>query len=254
MKKLFGVLGALALVVTFLHFAPQIGDAGVRSEGVSGSGWTLFPGNMQIGDNSGNDTVDVSGVLEVDSTLTVGGAMTITGAATVSGAATLSGNVMTAGAGFTDGAGVIYKNSVSRIGTLIKTEFFIDLTGDSSSTTDLDIIGAGTKVAHFGQITAALNGTILYGQVTCLETPATGVDDIDIYYCTEGTGVFDQNFSALTETAVLTKGGGWSAAAATPIAITGLPAANSYLYLACGASGTPATYSAGQFLVELWGY
>jgi hypothetical protein len=30
--------------------------------------------------------------------------------------------------------------------------------------------------------------------------------------------------------------------------------ANGYLYLTCGAAGTPATYTAGKFLITLFGY
>jgi len=166
-------------------------------------------------------------------------------------AADLSAQVMTPGAGFA-GTGTVYKSSVVKQGDIFKTTILIDLTGTSSSTTDLDIIGT-SGVSHIGQITAAKNGTLFFGQVTCLETPAGGVVDIDFYSATEGTGAFDATVGDLTETVMLTKGGNWAAAAATQIAFAALPAANKYMYLTGGAAGTAAAYSAGQFLIELWG-
>lgn len=166
----------------------------------------------------------------------------------------LSNNKMAteAGAGITGGTGTVYKSSVEKIGGLIKTSIMIDLTGLGSSTTDLDIIGQGAVAAHLGQITAARNGTILYGMMTCHEVPATGADDIDLYSATVGTGVFDDGIAALTETALLTRGGAWAAGDVKPL--TGWPAANEYLYLTGGEGGTAGTYTAGKFLIELYGY
>jgi len=164
-------------------------------------------------------------------------------------AADETANVMTAGAGFA-GTGTVYKTSIKKHGDLIHTSIFIDLTGAASSTTDLDIIGT-SGVSHIGQITAAKNGTILGGRVTCLELPAGGADDIDLYSATEGTGAFDGGIGALAETALVTAGGAW--ASGTVKGLLAAPAANSYLYLTGGEDGTAAAYTAGQFLIELWG-
>lgn len=156
------------------------------------------------------------------------------------------------GAGITDGTGTVFRTSVIRIGGIIRTTILIDLTGLSSSTTDLDIIGTGANPAYLGQITAAKNGTILAGKMICLEAPIGGVTDIDLYSATEATGVFDGGIAALTETALLTSGGAWTIA--TTKALTGIPAADEYLYLTGGAAGTAAAYTAGKFLIELEGY
>ena len=185
--------------------------------------------------------------------LTLGGTLLTATGAEINTACDQSVQQLTMGAGFTGGSGGIAVSSIQHIGAIFKTTIFIDLTGLASSATDLDIIGVGATAAHFGQITAALNGTLFYGQVTCLETPATGADDIDFYSATEGTGVFDGGIAALAEAAMLTKGGAWAAAAATPIALTALPAANKYMYAVGGEAGTAGTYTAGQFLIELWG-
>lgn len=156
------------------------------------------------------------------------------------------------GAGISGGTGTIFKSSVMRVGDIIKTSILIDLTGLSSSTTDLDIIGQGTNAAYLGQITAAKNGTILSGRVTCLEAPVGGVTDIDLYSAAEATGKFDGGVALLTETALLTAGEAWTLGAMK--VLSAVPAANAYLYLTGGAAGTAAAYTAGKFLIELDGY
>lgn len=156
------------------------------------------------------------------------------------------------GAGISGGTGTVFKSSVIRIGDIIKTSILIDLTGLSSSTTDLDIIGQGTNPAYLGQITAAKNGTILTGRMTCLEVPVGGVADIDLYSATEATGVFDGAVGDLAETAIITAGGNWTLAAVK--AFGAIPAANKYLYLTGGAGGTADVYTAGKFLIEIEGY
>lgn len=157
-----------------------------------------------------------------------------------------------AGAGITGGTGTLYKSSVERLGGLYHTSILIDLTGLGSSTTDLGIIGTGSSAAHLGQVTTALNGTILAVRMTCLELPAGGVTDIDLYSANEATGVFDGGIAALVETAVITAGGVWTNGAVK--GATTVPPANDYLYLTCGAAGVPGTYTAGKYLIELFGY
>lgn len=159
---------------------------------------------------------------------------------------------VSAGAGITGGTGTVYRSSVVKAGGIIRTSILIDLTGLSSSTTDLDIIGQGASAAFLGQIRTIQCGTILTGRVTCLEAPVGGVTDIDLYSATEATGVFDGGVAALTETALLTSGAAWTIM--RQLALTGIPADGQYLYLTGGAAGTAAAYTAGKFLIELDGY
>jgi hypothetical protein len=158
-----------------------------------------------------------------------------------------------AGAGITGGTGTVYETSVRKVGSITTTEILLDLTGLGSSTTDLDIIGQGVAAAHLGQITAARNGsTNLTVQMTCLEAPAGGVTDIDLYSATQATGVFDGAIGDLTETAIITAGGAW--ANGTVKGGTAAVAADQYLYLTSGAAGTAGTYTAGKFLITLKSY
>jgi hypothetical protein len=187
--------------------------------------------------SGGKITVESGGEIEIQS----GGAMNLE--SLTNGAP---------GAGISGGTGTVFKSSVQRVGDIVKTSILIDLTGLSSSTTDLDIIGQGTDPAYLGQITAAKNGTILSGRMTCLEAPAGGVADIDLYSATEATGVFDGAIGDLAETALITSGGNWTLGAVK--VFSAMPAADKYLYLTGGAGGTAAAYTAGKFLIELEGY
>jgi len=158
---------------------------------------------------------------------------------------------LTKGAGFT-GTGTLYKSSVIHQGDLIITRIFIDLTGTNCGGTAGDIIGDdGTSdPCHIGQVTAAQNGTIFFGQMRCVETPAGGDTDIDLYAADEGTGVEDGAIGSLTETQIV-NGGTHTAGDVDLIAAS--PGADQYLYLV-GQGGGDATYTAGQFLIELYGY
>lgn len=160
----------------------------------------------------------------------------------------------------TPGAGVSAAESiaggVSKNGDLIVTRIAVDLTGLVGSATDVDIIGntGGAANAHFGQITAALNGAIIGGKVTCLEVPAGGADDIDFYASSVGTGAQDVAITHAdlgTETALVTSAAAWTAGATK--AMSGVPPANSYLYIVNGEGSAGGTFSAGKFLIELYG-
>lgn len=160
---------------------------------------------------------------------------------------------MTAGSGF-PGTGTLYKSGVRKTGAMRKTEILIDLTGAASIATDLDIIGTHvSNPAHIGRITAALNGTLLGGSMTCLEVPIGGAIDIDLYQATEGTGFLNDGIvtGTYTETALVTAGGNWTLGLSKPLLVA--PGADMYLYLTSGAA-TAGTYTAGIFLLELWGY
>lgn len=156
----------------------------------------------------------------------------------------------------TPGAGVsAAERNVSGVfknGGIITTKIVVDLTGLVGSATDLDIIGntGGAASAHFGQITAALNGTIIGGKVTCLEVPAGGATDIDFYSATVGTGAQDGLVTDLTETVLVTSGGAWTSGATK--GMTNVPPANDYLYIVNGAA-SGGTFTAGKFLIELFG-
>lgn len=158
--------------------------------------------------------------------------------------------VMTKGAGVS--AMETYASGVLLNGTLKTTRIIVDLTGLVGSATDLDIIGntGGAASAHIGQVTAALNGTMVGGCVTCLEVPAGGSADIDFYSANESTGAQDGLVTSLTETVLITAGGAWTSGAVK--GMTTVPPANDYLYI-CNGAASGGTFTAGKFLIELFG-
>lgn len=171
------------------------------------------------------------------------------------GDAALQKLVVEAGLGITAGVGTVYRSSVQRVGGIIVTQILIDLTGLHSEATDLDIIGVdgSANPAHIGRITADRNGTILGGIMRCLEVPAGGDPNVALYAAPEATGVEDALVSSLTEAIVFDPAADWTIDMAR--SITGMPADGDYLYLVQGdAAGTDADYTAGKFLIALYGY
>jgi hypothetical protein len=167
----------------------------------------------------------------------------------IKGAMTRAG-IIAAGAGIS--AAERYAASITKSGGLITTRIVVDLTGLVGSATDTDIIGntGGAANANFGRITAALNGTIIGGSVLCLEVPAGGTADIDFYSAVEATGAQDALITGLTERVLITAGGAWTSGLAR--GMTGLPAADEYLYV-CNGAAAGGTFTAGKFLIELFG-
>lgn len=152
----------------------------------------------------------------------------------------------------TAGTGTIIRHTVQKMGSLIETRILIDLTGLNGGGTANDIIGVdGAANCHFGQITAAVNGTIFSGSMRCMEVPTGSNADVDLYMATVSTGVEDAAATALTGQAILVNGGTWTLGLSVPIVT--FPSANAYLYLASG-TATAATFTAGIFEIVLFGY
>ena len=162
----------------------------------------------------------------------------------------------TASAGI-EGTAAVYVTQVNRLKSdtdtnvnIVKSTIMIDLTGLKDGGTAGDIIGKdGSGVAFIGQVTTANQGTVFGVTMTCLETPAGGSTDIDLFSATEGTGVNDTAITALTETQIINAG----AASAGTMVAGGDIAADQYLYLVSQGTGD-AAYTAGRFLIEVLGY
>ena len=152
------------------------------------------------------------------------------------------------------GTGTIFKGSVLRMGDVVETTIVIDVTGLNSGDADGDIIGvAATANCHLGRVTAAANGTVFAGYMQCLEPPAGGEPDVDLFSATEATGTEEALVTGLTETALLATAADWTGILA-PKSLTAVPAANQYLYLAASGGSTNTTYTGGKFLIKLYGY
>lgn len=158
----------------------------------------------------------------------------------------------TAGTGITTGADN-FASKVEKIGTLFKTTIVIDVDGLNSGANANDVIGkADTANCSLGQITAARNGTIFAGRMTCIETPAGGDDDIDLWDAESGTLTEDTDIEDdAGDEDQLTDGGDLTAG--TVVSLTAYPTADRYLYLCAGTGDTNGTYTAGILVIELWG-
>jgi sugar lactone lactonase YvrE len=152
------------------------------------------------------------------------------------------------GTGITTGTGTICKANGGLMGGIYQMTILIDLTGLNSGGTAGDIIGVnGTALpCYIAQLPAM---TVLGGRMTCLETPAGGDTDIDLYSATEGTGVEDSAITALTETQIINAG---AQTRGTLTYFSADPTLNQYLYLV-GQGTANATYTAGRFLIEIFG-
>ena len=162
----------------------------------------------------------------------------------------------TASAGI-EGTAAVYVTQVNRLKSdvdtnvnIVKTTIMIDLTGLKDGDTAGDIIGKdGSGVAFIGKVTTANQGTVFGVTMTCVETPAGGSTDIDLFSATEGTGVNDTAIGDLTETQIINAG-----AASTGTVVAGSDiVADQFLYLVSQGTGD-ATYTAGRFLIEITGF
>ena len=208
----------------------------VRAE----QGFKQITKNATTGAITDNTTIDSSGNISGGGTLSV------------TGRSTLTGNTIatTAGTGITTGTGTVYAASVIKTGGIFHTKILIDLTGLASSGSG-DIIGKdSTANSHIGQITAAVNGTVLGGKLTCLEAPAGGDPDINLWYADEATGTEDAAVTGLTNQVQICDSGDLALNSVVSLATV---AADKYLYMATGAA-TNADYTAGKLLIEFWGY
>ena len=208
----------------------------VRAE----QGFKQITKNATTGAITDNTTIDSSGNISGGGTLSV------------TGRSTLTGNTIatTAGTGITTGTGTVYQAGVIKIGEVFHTTILLDLTGLASSGSG-DIIGkAATANSHIGQITAAVNGTVLGGKLTCLEAPAGGDPDINLWYADEATGTEDAAVTGLTNQVQICDSGDLALNSVVSLATV---AADKYLYMATGAA-TNADYTAGKLLIEFWGY
>jgi hypothetical protein len=156
-----------------------------------------------------------------------------------------------------EGTAAVYVTQVNRLKSdvdtnvnIVKSTIMIDLTDLRDGGTAGDIIGKdGDGVAFICQVTTANQGTVFGVTMTCLETPAGGGTDIDLYSATEGTGVNDTAIGDLTETQIINAG----AASAGTMVAGGDITADQYLYLVGQGTGH-AAYTAGRFLIEITGY
>ena len=203
------------------------------------------------------DVVVKTDVKVVDD-LVVGDDVTIAGDLAVTGtlsSGTMLGAAVTAehGDGAVGTGGFLNTYRYNALNGDIITEIHIDLTGLDSSGVANDVIGTadpGTDAAYIGRVVTATNGNVYKAEVVCLEVPTGG--DADILFV-QGSAADETFDDTVANTATVADGTGdwtlgqmvsYSTAALTP---------NYYLYMTQGATDD-ATYTAGQFIIRLYGH
>jgi hypothetical protein len=133
---------------------------------------------------------------------------------------------------------------------VIITQIKIDLTGLASVATANDVIGlAAGGVAYIGQNVVATNGIIYAIEMACIETPAGGDDDVNLVVNVSAILEYDD----AGDTTYGINGGDAVAGQVISNTVQGLTA-DHYFYLTAGTGDTAAAYTAGQFVITLYGH
>jgi hypothetical protein len=152
-----------------------------------------------------------------------------------------------AGAIGTAGAPVTSRRTVN--GEII-TEIKIDLTGLKSKDTANDVIGLSAGgAAYIGRNVVENNGVIYKIEMCCLETPVGGDDDINLV----ANSSDDKGYNDAGGTTYGINGGDWTAGMTVQNLVQGLTDED-YFYLTAGTGNLDVVYSAGQFIIRLYGH
>jgi hypothetical protein len=226
---------------------------------ITSGGSILIPDAGNIGSASDTDAIAITSGGQVTFSQNIvqsagGVTNTFAGTSTFNGLTTWPGNTGPANGAGIDSDGSRHHSWIEKVGGVIKTSIYVDIGGLASTATDLDVIGlAAGGVAHIGLINSTTNGTIFAVRMTCLETPTTGADEIDLYNATDNNLVYDNLITDGTEDAIIKDSGAWTTGVTKGQTAAITMGTNEYLYLTAGEAGTAGTYGAGKFLIELWG-
>jgi hypothetical protein len=132
------------------------------------------------------------------------------------------------------------------------TQLYIDLKGLSDGGAIHDVIGNnGNANCHFGQNSVAVLGTFLGATITMIEAAAGGAADINFYSNTLATLTQDTLATATGTAVLILDAGEWAIGAVKSLDTAWL--ADTYLYLTNGENATSAAYTAGKFIVTIYG-
>jgi len=133
---------------------------------------------------------------------------------------------------------------------VIVTQTKFDLTGLTSMNTANDVIGlAAGGIAYIGRNVVATNGVIFKVELSCLETPAGGDNDVNVVANATGTLEYD----GAGGTTYLSNSGDLLAGQTAQNLLPALTA-NDYFYLTAGTGDTAAAYTAGMYVLTTYGH
>ena len=133
---------------------------------------------------------------------------------------------------------------------VIITQFAIDLTGLASVATANDVIGlAAGGIAYIRQNDVAVDGIVFKTEMTCLEVPVGGDDDVNLVLHAVADLEYDD---AGGTTYGINAGVGVAGKTLQTLVLP--PTADLYYYLTAGAGDTAGAYTAGQYLITTYGH
>ena len=188
--------------------------------------------------------------------------LTISGLVSMSNAVTyVSGNFHHTNPGITTrGAGALtgsaYQCKVANVNGETITTLLVDIEGMKSKDDEGDVIGIATVgSSYLMKWETAIHGILYKIEMACLEAPIGGTEDIDLRSDLSSSATYDSNGQNFT--LLLTSGGDWAQGVrkgtdgsnGTQTAI----ANNEYLYLVSGDANTDGVYTAGKYIIKLYG-
>lgn len=220
---------------------------------------TLGAGDDLIGSSTSNITfnTDKFTVAGATGNTVVAGTLNVTGLITATAGVTgdLTGDLTPATEAAEHGAGSIGTAfpPVTRrwieAGVII-TQIKFDLTGLASVATANDVIGlAAGGAAFIGRNVVANNGIIFKTQFACIETPAGGDNDVNVVLSSTNNLAYD----SAGGTTYISNSGDLLAGQTIENLVPAITA-NDYFYLTSGTGDTAATYTAGMYVLTLWGH
>ena len=133
---------------------------------------------------------------------------------------------------------------------VIITQIKFDLTGLASVATANDVIGlAAGGVAYIGRNVVATNGVIFKVELSCLETPTTGDNDVNVVANSSAVLAYD----GAGGTTYLSNSGDLLVGQTIQNLVPGLTA-NDYYYITAGTGDTAGTYDAGMYVLTTYGH
>lgn len=154
-------------------------------------------------------------------------------------------------------ASPIRSSNVGEFNSEIITTLFVDLATASvqasSFDTDLDAIGISgeTTPCYITRLVNSVNGYVYKGELICVETPAGGDTHVGVYSSDDNTIAPGGSLSSESE---LITPAAQAFGNVTEFSLTTGITDNDYLYLAQGNTQAEAQYTAGKFLIRLYGF
>ena len=133
---------------------------------------------------------------------------------------------------------------------VIVTQTKFDLTGLASVATANDVIGLSAGgVAYIGRNVEATNGVIFKVELSCIETPAGGDNDVNVVANSSATLEYD----GAGGTTYLSNSGDLLAGQTIQNLVPALTEGD-YFYLTAGTGDTAAAYTAGMYILTTYGH